>query len=123
MKKQSGFSFIELLVTISIIAIIAAVGLATYSTSQQKSRDAKRKADLKQIQVALEMCRSETGSYPNSLGTSISCGTPSVVYMSEVPAEPNTDTPYDYNYNAADNTYELCATEAELEETICYSNP
>ncbi|MBU0619062.1 type II secretion system GspH family protein [Patescibacteria group bacterium] len=117
MKKQNGFSFIELLVTISIIGIIAAVGLATYSTSQQKSRNTKRKADLKQIQVALEMCRSEEGTYPTGLNDL----TPD--YMGELPEDPETGESSDYYFSERTNyTYTICADEAEL-ETICYSNP
>lgn len=64
MKK--GFTLLELLVVIAIIAILASVGLGSYTRSQRKARDARRRSDLKQIQNALEQYYSINGSYPNS---------------------------------------------------------
>ena len=64
MKLRFGFTLIEILVVISIIAILAGVGLATFSGAQKKSRDAKRKADLETIRSALEMYRADNGEYP-----------------------------------------------------------
>jgi prepilin-type N-terminal cleavage/methylation domain-containing protein len=59
MKKSKGFSLVELLVVISIIAILSLIGLSLFSNAQQRSRDAKRKADLKAIQNAMEINYSE----------------------------------------------------------------
>lgn len=66
MKK--GFTLVELLVIISIISILAISLLALINPKfqLQKGRDAKRKADLAQIQAALELYRSDNGHYPRS---------------------------------------------------------
>ncbi len=68
MKKfqiTSGFTLLELLVVIGIISILLGFGAVSYSTSQKKARDAKRKADLQAIQKVLEQCYSvNTYSYP-----------------------------------------------------------
>lgn len=57
MKKKffsKSFTLLEMLVVIGIIAVIVSFGFASYSTAQKKSRDAKRKQDLKAIQNAFE---------------------------------------------------------------------
>jgi len=62
--KQRGFTLIELLVVIAIIGLLATVVLVSLNTARAKARDTKRVADLKQIQLAVEMFYDTTGSYP-----------------------------------------------------------
>ena len=62
MKK--GFTLIEVLITVTILAILAMIGLATYAQSQRTARDGKRKADLQAIRSALEMYKADQGNYP-----------------------------------------------------------
>ena len=50
---QKAFTLVELLITISIIAILAAIASISYSGIQQRGRDAQRKNDLNQIKVGL----------------------------------------------------------------------
>ena len=53
-RLHHGFTLIELLVVITIIGILAGIGLNSFQSSQKKSRDATRKSDLRQISHALE---------------------------------------------------------------------
>lgn len=64
MQKRSGFTLIELLVVIAIIGILSSVVLASLSSARKKSRDARRIADARQIQLALEMYLDRFGVYP-----------------------------------------------------------
>jgi len=66
--SRKGFTLIELMVAISIIAIISAVGITTFSQSQKLARDAKRKQDLRSIGIALELYYQRYGHYPCSGG-------------------------------------------------------
>ena len=65
-NRKGGFTLIELLVVIAIIGILSSVVLASLSTARQKSRDAKRVADLGQIQLALELQFDASSTYPRS---------------------------------------------------------
>lgn len=63
---QLGFTLVELLVAVSIIAIVGAIGLVAYGTTQKTARMAKRVEDLKAIATALESYKSVNGVYPST---------------------------------------------------------
>lgn len=63
-KKTYGFTLIELLVVIAIIALLSSVVLAALSSARMKSRDARRKSDLQNIRIALELYYDAYGVYP-----------------------------------------------------------
>jgi len=63
-KQSNGFTLLELLVVISIIGILVSLVSVSYSTAQKKSRDAKRKGDLKSIQNAFEQYYAVYNGYP-----------------------------------------------------------
>ena len=62
--KHKGFTLIEILVTVIIIAILTAIAVVSYVSINRRSRDVKRKSDLEQVRQALEMYRSDNGFYP-----------------------------------------------------------
>lgn len=115
-----AFTLIELLVSVSIIAIILAIGIASYATINRQSRDTKRKADVEQIRSALEMYRTDAGSYPG--GSSSWQDTKTALqtlvdnnYLPSVPADPLPNGEYWYEpLNQAPNGsyygYCLCST-------------
>lgn len=95
-QNGRGFTLIELMVAIAIIAILAAVGLVVYSTAQKTARVSKRVQDLDAIKTALELFKSTTGFYPNvTTAASFVCldsltGVNSLVpsYMPQIPRDP-----------------------------------
>jgi general secretion pathway protein G len=63
-KLIQGFTLIELMVTIGIIAILSAVLFASYNSAREQARDKLRMSDLKEVQVALELYKAQHGRYP-----------------------------------------------------------
>lgn len=59
-----GFTIIELLIVIVVIAILAAITIVAYNGIQQRARDSQRKSDVATIQKALELYYLDNGFYP-----------------------------------------------------------
>lgn len=71
--SSKGFSLIELLVVVAIIAILASIGMVVYGNVQKSARLAKRVGDLKGIETAIELYRSENEKYPISTSWRSEC--------------------------------------------------
>lgn len=69
-KSSSGFTMIELLVVIGIMAILLAIVLGALNTSRIKSRDNVRVSDIQKIRLALEQYRVVCGVFPATLSLS-----------------------------------------------------
>lgn len=54
--KEKAFTLIELLVVISIIALLTAIILSAMSSTRAKARDVRRQSDIREINLAMEMC-------------------------------------------------------------------
>ena len=90
-----GFTLIELLVVIAIIGILSSVVLASLSSARKKGRDARRLADLKQVQLALELyADANGGKYPT--GATMPTASLAPTYISTVPTDPSDQTAYGY---------------------------
>ena len=100
-NQEKGFTLIELLVVLAIIAILATVAMAGLNSARAKGRDAKRLADIKQLQSALELCFDNGVGYPlaggaGDIGTAsllltTNCASASVpfsTYMNPLPTNP-----------------------------------
>lgn len=66
---RRGFTLVELLISISIIAILSIVLSVSFSNAQKSGRDQRRISDLKAIQNAAEQYYLLKGSYPTSAGS------------------------------------------------------
>ncbi len=112
---------------IGIIGILASALLVGINPigQFQKSRDSRRKSELKQIQTALELYRSDCGSYPAAVSSnrvpnpltsssspvSGSCGTSGATYIQAVPNDPSGGA---YIYIPSGSGYSLYACAEKL---------
>lgn len=67
-QAQKGFTLIELLVTIAIVGLLSSVLVTMVGQGRVKAREAKRKADLVQLQKALELYFNNNSIYPATGG-------------------------------------------------------
>lgn len=68
-KKQGGFTIVELLIVIVVIAILASITIVAYNGIQGRSRDAQRVQDMQSIVKSLELYKATNGSYPAAVST------------------------------------------------------
>jgi len=68
MKRNKGFTLIEVLIVVGIIGLLASVVLSGLGSVRSRGRDARRAADLRQVQQGLELYYTRFQQYPN--GTS-----------------------------------------------------
>jgi prepilin-type N-terminal cleavage/methylation domain-containing protein len=133
-SKHSGFTIVELLIVIVVIAILAAISIVAYNGIQQRARDSTRKSDINNLAKLLELHYVDRGSYtqPENRATDYSTdGTNDWAadsdlrdlitggYTSKLPVDPTNNATYYYSYepwNAGDGSYataglayDLCA--------------
>lgn len=121
MNKKKGFTLIELLVVVAIIGLLATMSIVALNNARARARDARRVADVKEIQTALELYYNDFGAYPGTVSSTgsisgkVSVGdTASTTYMGIVPTAPlpadgvcSTTNPYVYNSEDDNRSYTL----------------
>ena len=103
MRKIRGFTLLELLITIGVVAILSATLYSIGPSSRQYARDARRKSDLEQVRSALELYRNSNSDYPVSLPTLVPG------FIQSVPTDSVSGRNYYYNRPTA-TTYYLCSS-------------
>jgi general secretion pathway protein G len=81
-----GFTLIELLVVLSIMIILATVGLAQYKNSVIHAKEAVLRDDLFKMRDAIDQYYADKGKYPESLDSLVSDG-----YVRKLPDDPITN--------------------------------
>jgi len=103
---QAGFTMIELLIVISIIVVLASMGMTQYRNSVIRAREAVLKEDLFRMRDAIDQYYADRNKYPASLDDLVSEG-----YLREVPIDPMTQSkdtwqPVNAEANVNDTTAE-----------------
>lgn len=86
-SRQRGFTLMELLVVMTILALLATIGLVGYRYKTTVAREAVLKENLFQINHALEEYRADRGKYPSSLAPLRELG-----YLRDIPWDPMTQS-------------------------------
>ena len=146
-QLQRGFTLVELLVVISIMAILASILLANMSSSGKIGRDTERQANVRALQNAIESYKHKNGQYPpmgctdtNGNGFSDEADTDCVNYITGLAPEFITGLPHDpargthegyayitnlanSDYPKAGTVYKVMAMNTVEADTIDYTHP
>lgn len=105
MKNQrlsiQGFTLVELLIALTIVAILAAAAILYMRGQLFKANDARRKADLEKIRVAVEEYEKDHNCYPPPELMTCNPGTGLKPYLDKIPCDPVTGNSYVYEYDTA----------------------
>jgi len=122
---NKGFTLIELLIVVVIIGILATLATVSLNSVRTKARDVKRVADIRAINMALQLYYDQEGHYPINYGATtefvvgqpLASQTTGAVFMTAIPSNPmprnegssNNPTNLDYVYtsDAGGSTYTL----------------
>jgi general secretion pathway protein G len=86
-RSDGGFTLIELVIVVSLIVILASIGMANYHNSIVRAREAVLKEDLFRMRDAIDQYYADKGSYPTDLNALVSDG-----YLRSVPKDPLTQS-------------------------------
>lgn len=105
--NKKGFTLIELLVVIAIIGLLSTLAVVSLNNARSKARDARRTADLKTIQSALELYKGDNSnnaifSVPAAgagvwAGIGITGGALATYLPGGMPVDPSNSSPQMYN--------------------------
>jgi len=84
-RTASGFTLIELLVVMSLLVILASIGIMAHVSTVQRGREAVLKQNLFQMREAIDQHYADKGKYPMTLQELVSAG-----YLRRVPDDPIT---------------------------------
>ena len=87
-NKTSGFTLIELMVVVAIVAILAAIALPSFADQMRKSRRAEAVTALQDAQLRLEKWRVDHSSFAGS-GVTIPASSHYTFTITAVAATPN----------------------------------
>ena len=134
--NKTGFTLLEVLLVISTVGLLSSAVFVGISRQIKKSHDAKRKTDIHELQVALELYFTDNQRYPDQLifnGQPLTSADGQTIYLNSIPRDPKNVNPSLYVYNATPSGqasgYDICAYKLEAvtenpagDESFCLTN-
>jgi general secretion pathway protein G len=88
MQKKIGFTLVELMVVLTIIALLLSIVVPDYIGRARRAEEAVLKQNLSVMRDALDKHYADAGKYPGSLDELVSKR-----YLRSIPADPFTRSP------------------------------
>jgi prepilin-type N-terminal cleavage/methylation domain-containing protein len=118
-KLKKGFTLVELMVVITVIAILMTIAIVSFTRIQKQARDTKRKADIRTLQTALQAYFTEFQAYPIVAATAqpagdVLTGVLDPTYIPSIPIAPKGAAGtyggiYSYVNSTNGFTYAICS--------------
>jgi type II secretion system protein G len=135
-----GFTLIELMVVITIVAILAAIVYSNVGAASPKARNAERQADIRNLQTAIEQYKQKNGRYPtmgctpggDQISSESDCSgnqayitglAPEFITVLPKDARRGTNPGYSYVTNTDGTSYKVMALGTVESETVTSAHP
>ena len=86
-RSRAGFTLIELMIVMSLIVILASIGLTVYTNSVIRAKESVLKEDLFRMRDAIDQYYADKGKYPVTLDSLVS-----EKYLRSIPLDPFTNS-------------------------------
>jgi len=86
-RSGAGFTLIELMIVMSLIVILASIGLTLYTNSVIRAKESVLKEDLFRMRDAIDQYYADKGKYPVTLDSLVS-----EKYLRSIPLDPFTNS-------------------------------
>ncbi len=138
-RGRKGFTLIEMMIVIAIIALLATIAIPNYINFQKKAKTAEAKTNLGGIRTCEEAYRAEKDTYVNCIASPTSAPTAAGIAWTggtnwtKIGFEPRGNVRYQYTVTAANattftatanatalglGTYTANPTDAEITEVV-----
>ena len=84
---QRGFTLIELLIVVTLVVVLAGIGMSTYSTSVTRAKEAVLRENLFRMRDNIDQYYADKGAYPPDLAALVT-----EKYMRQIPQDPFTES-------------------------------
>jgi len=86
-KNERGFTLMELLIVVTLIVVLAGIGLASYTTSVARAKEAVLRENLRIMRDSIDQHYADKAEYPPDLTALVSTG-----YLRQIPRDPFTES-------------------------------
>jgi len=110
-KRDGGFTLIELIVVMSIIAILALVAVPVFTSDIRAAKEAALKEDLHVMRTAIQAYTEDKNQAPQSLDDLVQSG-----YLAAIPVDPMTNSKDTWQTDTDDSFSDLDQTQSGISD-------
>ena len=103
-RRAGGFTLIELMIVMTLIVILASIGLTTYTNGVTRSKEAVLKENLFRLRDSIDQYYADKNNYPETLSSLVL-----EKYIRTVPVDP---------FTQSTDTWQLVMSEVNSEDLL-----